>query len=148
MMDYKYEVINSPYASPRRSIKRIAKFGDYDFMLGSNIEEIDYGPRLYPIYDFEDIMPEDVKSVIKLLDKYPECNGYPIFDNFWVLVPGVAYPENCQSSFYDETGMIRDFNSMEDAYKALDKIFLKGQHVVGAVLGEVDGKLYFISYWI
>lgn len=59
---------------------------------------------------------EAAKPFVELLDNYPESRGNPIFDYYIVLVP--------------------EFKDQSDNF----------QGVVAALLGERDGKCYFISY--
>lgn len=108
-----------------------------------------YEPRVYPLHEFSEIATENIQNAISLLEKFPDANNKPIFDHFGVIVPGVAFPieRNGLYSFADERSMIQSHASRDDALKALDTILIKGNYFHPIVIGEKDGKCFFICYW-
>jgi hypothetical protein len=66
-----------------------------------------------------------------------------------LIVPGVDFPLRKSDSFtfLDKSGIIRLFDTREDAIKDLDKILIENKDVYPIIIGEKDGKCYFISFW-
>lgn len=109
-----------------------------------------YEPRVYPLHEFSSIAPEEVKNTVALLEAFPDANGKPIFDHFCLIVPGVAFPAAVESlayAFLDEKGTLQTFPSREEAVKALDMTLIKGNYLHAIMVGEKDGRCYFISYF-
>lgn len=114
-----------------------------------NLLPFDYEPRVYPLHEFIDITPDNVKNAISLLEKFPDASDKPIFDHFGVIVPSIAIPKiNEKYSFLDEQGLVHSFSIRDDALKSLDRILIKGNYIYPIVVGERDGKCYFISYFM
>lgn len=85
-----------------------------------------YHPRAYPLPHGSGLLEESsarMKGVIQLLENFPAAGHNPIFDMYWILVPGIEKQE------YD--------------YKML--CFGLATPVL---LGEKDGKCFFICYWV
>jgi hypothetical protein len=110
-----------------------------------------YEPRVYPLHEFIDIATPSVKETVKLLEAFPDASGKPIFDHFGVIVPGVAFPppmkDGLMYSFLDEKGMALTFKSREEALKSLDTILIQGAYFHPIIVGDKDGKCYFVCYW-
>lgn len=108
-----------------------------------------YEPRVYPLHEFAEIMTDNVRNTVSLLEEFPDANNKPIFDHFGVIVPGVAFPLDKQSSysFLDENGIVQSCSTREAALKSLDSILIKGEYFHGVLIGEKDGKCFFICYW-
>jgi hypothetical protein len=110
-----------------------------------------YQPRVYPLHDFWDLASEELQDIIKMLENFPDAGGKPIFDHFGVIVPSVALPQQAPKGnvfiFLDEKGMTKAFTSKEDAEKDLDSILIKNEYLTPIVIGEKDGKCYFLTYF-
>lgn len=121
----------------------------YSLFYQKHIDCYNYEPRVYPLYEFFDIMPDDIKKTVAYLESFPDAGNKPIFDHFGIIVPGVCFPLQNQNiySFLDESGMIQSYTSREEAIKNLDKILTKGKYFHPIVVGERDGKCYFVCYW-
>lgn len=78
-----------------------------------------YNPKLYPIQHLKSIFTYRVEETIKYLEKIP------MFDYYMVLVPS---------------------NSNSNIEKDIKEI--KNNNMIPILIGERDGKCYFISYWI
>jgi hypothetical protein len=132
---------------------------DFDFMEGQSIcftstgtavqksmPDFTYSPMTYPIGKLE--VPEALGKIVAHLEAFPEADGKPIFDQFVVVVPGVnphwGYPA-CY--FFDKSGKKRQFADGMDLKIALDTMLIKEKYIIPAVLGEKDGKCYFIGFW-
>lgn len=109
-----------------------------------------YEPRVYPLHEFANIMTDNVRSTISLLEAFPDAGDKPIFDHFGVIVPGVAFPLENQKmyTFSDERGVVQSYSTREEALKTLDSILIQGEYFHAVLVGEKDGKCYFISYFI
>jgi len=109
-----------------------------------------YEPRVYPLHEFSDIITDNVRNTVSLLEEFPDAGDKPIFDHFGVIVPGVSFPLKKQAmyTFSDDRGMVQSYAAREDALKTLDSILIKGEYFHGVLVGEKDGKCYFICYFI
>jgi hypothetical protein len=89
------------------------------------LKEFDYiyCPLTYPAECLE--LSDRIKKIIDLLECFPEASGNPIFDYYIILVP-VFTPVPCYSYHFE--------------------LIAKGD-ITPVLLGEKDGKCYFISLW-
>jgi hypothetical protein len=112
-------------------------------------QPFNYEPRVYPLHELSDIITEDIQKTISLLEAFPDAGGKPIFDHFGVIVPGVAFPVEGDGpfSFFDERGMLHTYTFRHEALKVLDTILIKNGYFYPIIVGERDGKCYFICYW-
>lgn len=78
-----------------------------------------YNPKIYPIHYLEEIKTDYISSLLFDLEKVP------LFDHYMVLVP-----------------------SLKNRQIEKDKKDIKEKNIIPIILGEKDGKCYFISYWI
>lgn len=143
-------------------------FGDYNFEItddvyiiwsgvtGSNFaprhnsDSYEYEPRVYPLDKLWHLASDEIKRLIDHLEVFPEANGKAIFDNYVVLVPGPFYPRNAtegQFTIRDANGIHLVYNTREAALFSLDSIMLKNNVIPSVLLGERDGKCFFISFW-
>lgn len=110
-----------------------------------------YQPRVYPLHEFWDLASQEIKDIIALLEAFPDAGNKPIFDHFGVIVPSVALPQQVPKdgifTFLDERGLVQGFSLKDDAEKALDSILIKGEYIHPIIVGEKDGKCYFLSYF-
>jgi len=110
----------------------------------------DYEPRIYPLHELIDLASDEVKKTINLLEAFPDCNNKPIFDHFGVIVPSVNFPtcsSNNMFSIRDENGIIQSYSLRYEAIKSLDLILIKGKYFSPIIVGEREGKCYFLSYF-
>jgi hypothetical protein len=121
-----------------------------DFIAVAKLNSYSYEPRVYPLHEFSDILSSNIEKTIELLENFPDAGNKPIFDHFGIIVPGVSYPAPKQIlyRFLDESKSVQSYVVREDALKALDKILIKGQYLYAILVGEKDGKCYFISYFV
>jgi hypothetical protein len=121
-----------------------------DFIAVTKLNSYSYEPRVYPLHEFSDILSSNIEKTIELLENFPDAGNKPIFDHFGIIVPGVSYPAPKQIlyRFLDESKSVQSYVVREDALKALDKILIKGQYLYAILVGEKDGKCYFISYFV
>jgi hypothetical protein len=110
-----------------------------------------YEPRVYPLHQFWDIAPEGVLKTVRTLECFPDADDKPIFDHFGLIVPSIGFPPASSEetySFIDDKGLCRTFSQRESAMKELDTILIRNGHFHPIIVGEKDGKCYFISYWV
>jgi hypothetical protein len=81
-----------------------------------------YKPRVYPYREFSP--PTIIGELVERLESF--CGGKAIFDHYVLVVPTVECP-----------------NKEMD----LDHFLVETKSVLPVLLGEVDGKCYFICYW-
>ena len=136
----------------QKSCIKVPKKNFYDFCTGTelNTDFFHYQPRAYPAHWFDNIASAETKNLIAHLDHFPETSGKPIFDHFIVIVPGVKYPVIEHDDFYEfrlPNGEIDTFATADFAAEALDMLLVKEGFLHPVLLGERDGKCYFIDYW-
>lgn len=123
-------------------------FTGYNFLPYAYESKFKYQPRIYPLQDLESIIPEESKQIIDFLEHFPEANGKSIFDNFGIIVPGINFPQEKDHfySYVDFSGTERNYSDKNEALKELDLILIKHKYYNCIIVGEKDGKCYFISY--
>lgn len=118
------------------------KFGDnYTITINNNLLKINlekpksaycYKPKAYPCHELKSIISERTAKLIEHLENNPDLNGQATFDHFIVMVPTIDY------------GFSQDLV----ADKFFDLMLLKNESFTPILLGEKDGKCYFVSYFI
>jgi hypothetical protein len=103
-----------------------------------------YEPKVYPFHELKDVASDEVLQTIKMLENFPEANNKPIFDHFGVIVPSIAYRNKM---FKNENGILQDYAVLEDCQKEMDKMFIRNKCFYPIIVGEKDGKCFFICYW-
>lgn len=125
-------------------------FADFDFFERADENSLcwNYSPRIYPLADLEPLTP-DMKEIIGMCESHSEYGGKPLFDHYVVMLPGVDYPPLREKaySFRSDTGTIASFENYDAARHALDRTLLHAGAFSGVVMGERDGKCYFVSVW-
>ena len=137
------------------------QFGNPICILGSSSEfkavkrhvgNYNYLPTIHPAHELP--VSENMQKILTYLDKFPEANFKPIFDHFIVMVPGPSWTQFASSRgalalfhFFDTLGIKHKFNNGNDARMALNTILIKEKYIVPILLGERDGKFYFICFW-
>lgn len=108
-------------------------FGWVNECEGENIKPEDiiqrkreYHGVLHPFCAIRSFANEKMKNLVSHLDAFPECGGKPLFDHYWVLIPT-----------YTEIGKVPN--------KIPIHTYLR---TIGVLLGERDGQIYFVSYWM
>ena len=122
------------------------------FFVQPNDLSWNYTPRAYPLHKVWDFAPDRIKQCFDYLENFPSAYNKSIFDHYIVVVPGIdglapSLDENT-FKFYKEAENPLVFSGRDNALMALDKAFIEGQYFVPVVLGERDGKCYFICYFI
>jgi hypothetical protein len=124
-------------------------FGSDGIGVQPKLPDYEYMPMAYPIYTSD--VPEKVQEVLKHLECFPEAGGKPIFDHYIAVVPGVHYPRvlqiNHQYFVYDTDGTKKFFPNLLAARIFLDAMLIRERKIIPAILGERDGKCYFICLW-
>lgn len=109
----------------------------------------EYESRVYPYYEFAAIASEETKKIISHLERFPDVGDKPIFDHFGLIVPSVNFPrkESGEFTYLNKSGILHIRETREEAVKDLDKILIENKDVYPIIIGEKDGKCYFISYF-
>jgi len=109
----------------------------------------EYQPRAYPFHSLSQHIPDDMRRVVNLIEAFPDAGKKPIFDALWFLVPGLNQPEKAQGGWYfHKDGKCVKFFDEAEAKMALDLFMIKKNYINPILLGERDGKCYFITYWL
>lgn len=116
-----------------------------------------FKPRAYPLHEFEAGLkrfgvglPGHVIEVIESVERHPDVLSKALFDQFWVMVPGITLAQ--EMHLYSNYWVIRNgdrcelHQSQESAEKSLDYQLVKNGCLHPALLGEKDGKCYFLTY--
>ncbi|RDJ35258.1 MAG: hypothetical protein DWQ19_10615 [Crenarchaeota archaeon] len=126
-----------------------ASLFDFDFEHGSlepanhHRNWYEYHPMIFPVHKMEN--NDKMEEIVSYLESFPEANGKPIFDHYVALVPGVYLPAGV--AYYDTSRNYREFDSEISAHIAFNLLLIKKKCIVPALLGEKDGKFYFICFW-
>jgi len=101
-----------------------AKVNGYEWsnQIVNQVIQCNYEPAVYPSTCF--LLPEKIIKIIGLLDTWPETGGCPIFDYYVLLIPR--------------------FRSWLSQLCDVEFLF-KNNSITPVLLGEKDGKCYFIS---
>jgi len=111
---------------------------------------MDYAPRVYPVHRLVKTMSNQMLKVLDRLESFPEADDKSLFDHYLVVVPSVRCPKDMDNklSFYERNAKTRSvFKNEKEANEALDIHLITIGTVHPLLLGEKDGKCYFISYW-
>jgi hypothetical protein len=117
-------------------------------------ESFTVAPRAYPLHEFAPKPPAATQGVLAAVETHPDAGHKPLFDQFWVVVPGVTVPE--ESFKFDNWWILRkgDSDTNHEFYreqaeieKALDFYLTEQGGLVPVLLGEKDGRCYFLSMW-
>jgi len=93
----------------------------------------EYSPRSYPLHDFFPLASKKIKDIIGLLESHPATGGRSIFDSYRVITP----------SF-----ILKFPGSHAQLSKRLTDFVLTISKIINPIiLGEKNGKCYFVSYW-
>jgi hypothetical protein len=93
----------------------------------------EYNPRSYPLHDFWPLASKKVKNIIELLESHPATGGRAIFDSYRVITP----------SF-----LLKFPGSHAHLSKKLTDFVLTISEIINPIIiGEKNGKCYFVSYW-
>lgn len=126
----------------------------YESMTNENgVNLFEYQPRLYPLHAFQTLIPERTKQMIDQLESFDDFGGKPLFDKFYVLVPGVVFNEiYFQNDLTDEYQFkskekIIKLKKQDEAFFLMDSYLIKYNSVYPIVLGKKDNEFYFLNYW-
>lgn len=96
-------------------------------------DSCEYSPRSYPLHDFWPLASKKVKNIIELLESHPATGGRAIFDSYRVITP----------SF-----LLKFPGSHAQLSKKLTDFVLTISEIINPIIiGEKNGKCYFVSYW-
>jgi len=115
--------------------------------------QLSYSPRAYPWHNWVSNMKslDGIKSVFEQLESHPDTNGYPLFDNLWVLVPSVSFARKSTDDFrFFDGKRVHKFFDYWSYARELDKFLVETRQIFPLVVGEVVSlkKCYFIGYWL
>lgn len=111
-----------------------------------------YQPRLYPLSKFE--ISKETQTLVENLDKISELNNKPGFDYYWILMPSIdinhpyfAFKDGWKINVRKgEELQLQTFTNEYEAAYALDKTLIKDEYFSPILLGEREGKCYFINF--
>ncbi len=110
-----------------------------------------YQARMYPLSSFT--LPTNLQKVIDSTENLNSLNDCAFFDYYWVLVPSLGIDTTLIQRQKDhwticEKGVETIYTNPSDAAFALDKYLVTEGAVAPIVIGERDGKCYFVSMFI
>lgn len=114
-----------------------------------------YQPRMYPLplWNARVAAPDRVQKVIDRSEHFAALNRTPFFDYYWVLVPSINinHPliQKTKDHYTIREGNVNVvYTDPNEAAFSLDAILVKEGYVVPIIIGERDGKCYFLSMWV
>lgn len=111
----------------------LAKNIGFDFVdrrLVYKNEDMDYAPLAFTMEDLYPYASDSIKQLLHHLDHFPEAGEHPIFDYFRVVVASI------------------DGHVSLEEQKMVALTFLQKKATPGVLVGEKDGQMYFVSYWL
>ncbi len=109
-----------------------------------------YAPRAYPLYSFPATQPTFVRSVISRTESHVDANGKPLFDQYWLIVPGINISSSSMDTYrLNDGNKTRTFNYYEQYQDALNKYLIETRQIFPILLGEnvTKKQSYFLCYW-
>ena len=97
-----------------------------------------YKPKVYPLHELKSIVSDRTNNLINYLENNLDLLGQAAFDHLIVLMPSVCYGKKDVKQ--EEQELMSD--------KFLDIMLVGNKSFIPILLGEKDGKSYFISYFI
>jgi hypothetical protein len=134
--DYNFDPITTPEYIP---------VSTSTIYVQSRSDSYAYEPRVYPLHELQSVMPKSASEIIDTLENFPDAEGRPIFDHFGIIVPGISYSFH---HFVNTEGCLESYNSSEECCRAMDRLFIKNKFFYPVIVGEKDGKCFFVSYWM
>ena len=112
-----------------------------------------YQPRLYQLAKFPEL-PRKVTEIISIVESFPELNGCPVFDYYWVLMPSIninhpyfrtkdGWKVYVRSSPWCNPEL-KSFTDEYEAALALDEMLIADGYFNPIILGEREGMCYFL----
>jgi hypothetical protein len=107
--------------------------------------------RLYGLNAFESILPKQTQDLLDSLEAFHDFDDKPLFDKFYVLVPGIFF----ESQFHANDGKFRfkvndkkiELNNKEEALFLMDCHLIKQNKICPIILGKMNNDYYFLNYW-
>jgi len=113
-------------------------------------ENYDYEPKAYPYHEVAYLASKSIIDTIEELETFPEANHKSIFDHYIVLVPSIYFPSISDKgifTFLNPQGFKESSKDRIEANRMLDMFFILKKIVSPILLGEKDGKCYYICEW-
>ena len=107
-------------------------------------------PRVYPIDRFGVTRPENVTKMLDALDSHVDANGNSLFDNYWVVVPGVTVNTGTSDTFqFSDNEQTYKFIDYWDYATALDLYLTQQGQIFPVLIGELVNRrsCYFLGYY-
>lgn len=129
---------------------KASRFSGKNVLIQNNLSDFEYQPRIYPLHELYDIASEKTKKILYTLETFPDAGNKPIFDHFGIITPSLNFPllKDKLYTFLDGNGILQSYNEREDAIKSLDKILISKGYLHPIIIGERDGKCYFVCYFL
>lgn len=116
-----------------------------------------YAPRVYPFDKFKSMgwLSSKITATVEYLDNFPKIGWKPLFDHYLFVLPTVwNFPTVIHNPFTsyavvainEKNAKSQSFNSIREARSHIDSRMIESG-VMPILLGERDGKCYYISEW-
>jgi hypothetical protein len=115
-----------------------------------NVHYFGYQPRLYPSFGLQLPIPNKTKKIIEQTESFVSLNGGPFFDYYWILVPSINLNnpiiQKQRDSWTLKEGDVNVvYNDYNEAALRLDQMLIESKCIIPIIIGERDGKCYFLS---
>lgn len=102
-------------------------------------------------YSWEDVKKASPsESTVKLIhhvENLPELSGKTAFDNIQFLLPTIDVGVSCPYEYTGADGKINAFGIAKETEFAFDMDLIRSGKIIPVIIGERDGKYYFLSLW-
>ena len=116
-----------------------------------------YAPRIYPLYNFKKIgqLSDKMAATVEYLDNFPKVGWRPLFDHYLFVLPTFWHFPTVMYNPFSSHSIITiseknakscNFNSIREARKYIDARVVENG-IMPILLGERDGKCYYLSEW-
>lgn len=112
-----------------------------------------YQPRIYPLPGFVADLPPIATRILESVEHCSDLGGAPFFDYYWVLVPSISLnhpllnkPKGCWTIKDGNQNYV--FQDQMEAASKLDTQLVREGFIIPIIIGERDGRCYFLSAWI
>lgn len=110
-----------------------------------------FSPRSYPIHEFVAKRPAHIDAAINACEQHPDLDNKVAYDQYWVVVPGLELTQ--ETFFFGNSWVLRQgdtcerFDTQEELQVVLDTALTDAGVLHPVLLGEKDGKCYFVALW-
>ena len=98
---------------------------------------------------FEKLIPEQAKKILENCDKLKAYGNNPFFDYYWLAYQAIDTDNlfNGKKWAFNDNGKISEFDTQDQINLCLDEKLIQSKITFPLIIGEKDGKSYFVCFW-